>query len=69
MNSDIDEGENPVIESSYLFPSRAALTTYFNGAAASLRAEMKEKFMDTGKVVNVERRIGTISFCFENVGM
>lgn len=64
--ADTPDDANPVIESCYLFPSRKILVAYFDGAAAHLREEMKLKFMDTGKVVNVSRRIGFVSFSFDS---
>ena len=48
-----------------MFPSRAILVAYFDGAAAVLREDMKRTFMDTGKVTSVTRRIGLVSFTFD----
>ena len=62
---DVADGEMPRVESCYLFPSRAILVAYFDGAAAVLREDMKRTFMDTGKVTSVTRRIGLVSFTFD----
>ena len=54
------EGQSPRVESSYLFPSRNTLDVYLTGAATQLRKDMKEKFLDSGKVIEVKRKIGLV---------
>ena len=49
------------VESSYIFPSRAAFQAYFDGPAIALREEGKALLIDTGKV-SFQRRIGEIVF-------
>ena len=47
---DEKKGMEVVVESSYLFPSRAALEEYQVGPALELKAEGKALFIDTGKI-------------------
>ena len=61
------EGQNPRVESSYLFPSRSTLDVYLTGAATQLRKEMKEKFLDSGKVIEVKRKIGLVMFMLKSI--
>ena len=61
------DGESPRVESSYLFPSRNRLDVYLTGAATQLRKDMKEKFLDTGKVIEVKRKIGLVMFILKSV--
>lgn len=58
---DTEENELPKVETSYVFPSREALETYFNGAAIALRGETKTRWIDTAKV-SFSRRITSIVF-------
>jgi hypothetical protein len=61
------EGQSPRVESSYLFPSRNTLDVYLTGAATQLRKDMKEKFLDSGKVIEVKRKIGLVMCILKNV--
>ena len=55
------------VQSSYLFPSRAAYDAYQVGAAVALRAEGKLLWVDTGKVVEWIRQTGEVYFSYGGV--
>ncbi len=58
---DVEEGENPRLEASYLFPSREVLQAYMDGPALLLREDGKTRWMDTGKIV-FSRRFAVVAF-------
>lgn len=50
------------VESLFIFPSMEVYEAYCSGVAPVLREEGKKLFVDNGKVVKFERRIGNIAY-------
>ena len=58
---DVVESDAIKVEVHYVFPTRAALQSYFDGPALLLREDGKTRFIDTNKVV-FSRSIATIEY-------